>query len=174
MARILVDFTDVIDYKTDEENQVGLITLRRFDFFDILQKDKTIIKNRGQEFKQYDTIQEMLDSKETEDVFAYNEFYQIVFVVPIDSVRTFCDAANYVIGLEILYITKPLQYITKDDNATYDLEVRTENNGEIVFDGKNMSISAIANVMKVLDNKSGIGITGYNIYRIIRSMEVKE
>lgn len=174
MARILVDFTDVIDYKTDEENQVGLITLRRFDFFDILQKDKTIIKNRGQEFKQYDTIQEMLDSKETEDVFAYNEFYQIVFVVPIDSVRTFCDVANYVIGLEILYITKPLQYITKDDNATYDLEVRTENNGEIVFDGKNMSISAIANVMKVLDNKSSIGITGYNIYRIIRSMEVKE
>ena len=39
---------------------------------------------------------------------------------------------------------------------------------------KNMSISAIANVMKVLDNKSSIGITGYNIYRIIRSMEVKE
>ena len=174
MGRIIADFINIADFSLDETNQVGLITLRRLDFFDILQKAKTVIKNRGTEFKQYDTVQDMIDSKETENVFALNDFYQIVFAVPTEIVRTFCDAANYIIGLEILYPTKPLQYVTNDENATYDLEVRTENGGDIVFDGKNMSISAIANVMKVLDNKSSIGLTGYNIYRIIRSMEVKE
>lgn len=174
MGRILLDFTDIIDFSTDDENQVGLITLRRFEFFDIQQKDKTIVKSRGTKFAQYDTVQEMIDSKVTENVFAYNDLYQIVFAVPTDTVRTFCDAANYVIGLEAFYEMKQLQYITKEDNATYDLIVRTARNGEIVYDGKNMAISEIANVMKILDNKSSLGITGYNIYKIIRSMEVKE
>lgn len=174
MGRILADFTDIVNYSLDEANQVGLIVLRKFEFFDVTEKNNTVVKNRGEKFTQYDTVQDMIDSKITENVFSYNDLNQIVFAVPTDFVRTFCDAANYVIGLEIFYKTKHLQYITKDDNATYDLIVRTGKNGEIVYDGKNMSISEIANVMKVLDNKSSLGITGYNIYRIIRSMEVKE
>lgn len=42
MGRILLDFTDIIDFSTDDENQVGLITLRRFEFFDIQQKIKQL------------------------------------------------------------------------------------------------------------------------------------
>ena len=174
MGRILLDFTDIIDFKKDEENNVGLITLRRFEFFDIQQKADTIIKSRGTKFTYYETVQAMIEAQAIENAFSYNDLYQIVFAVPTDDVRTFCDAANYVIGLELFYETKDLQYVTKQDNATYDLIVRTARNGEIVYDGKNMSISEIANVMKVLDNKSSLGITGYNIYKIVRSMEVKE
>lgn len=174
MERRLLDFIDIVDFTTDEENQVGLITLRRFDFLDIQKIDKTIIKSRGEKFTKYDSIQEMIDSKETENVFAYNDLYQVVFAVSLDTVRTFCDASSYVIGLEAYYETKHLQYVTKESNATYDLIVRTSRNGELVYDGKNMAISEIANVMKILDNKSSLGITGYNIYKIVRSMEVKE
>ena len=48
MERLLVDFTDVIDFNLDDSQEYGLITLRAFPFFDITQKNKTIIKSRGE------------------------------------------------------------------------------------------------------------------------------
>ena len=173
MERLLVDFTDVIDFNLDDSQEYGLITLRAFPFFDITQKNKTIIKSRGERFTQFDTIQTMIESAQTENVFAYDSLGQIVFLVTKDQVRTLCDATAYIIGLEVFYETKDLQYITSEENATYNLIVRTSKTQDIVYAGKHMSFSDIANIMKVLDDKSDIRITGYNIYKITRSMDSK-
>lgn len=178
MKRKLIDYTDILKIEKDTENNIGLIILRDLCFLDNVKKQDTIIKCRGTEFTQYETLDEMKEAmagKESviTDCYAFNELNQIVFAVSIDKVETFCHAGAYVTGLELIYPLKELQYTTGQDNATYDLKVTLSSNGEILHLGNNMSFNEIGNVIKILDNKLNLNSFGYDIFEIRRSLDIK-
>lgn len=179
MRRRLIDYTDILKVEKDEENSIGLITLRDLCFLDSTRKKETIIKCRGEEFTQYSTLEELKEAMtDTESVitncYTFNEFNQIVFVVPIQQTETFCHAKAYVTGLELIYPLRDLQYTTGDDNATYDLKVTLSSSGEILHVGDNMSFNEIGNVIKILDKKLSLNSFGYDIFEIRRSLDIKK
>ena len=174
MRRVLIDYTDILEITTDDAQTVGLITLKDFGYFNVIEKEKTIIKSRGVEFTQYATVQEMLDSWETENVYAFNSLNQIVFAVKLENIATFCNAKAYVTGLELIYPMRDVVYTTGEDNATYDLKVTLSTTGEILHLGDNMSFSEVGNVIKILNNKLNINSFGFDIFEITRSMDVKK
>ena len=59
MKRKLIDYTDILKIEKDTENNIGLIILRDLCFLDNVKKQDTIIKCRGTEFTQYETLDEM-------------------------------------------------------------------------------------------------------------------
>lgn len=179
MKRKLIDYTDILEISKDEENSIGLITLKDLCFLDSTNKNKTIIKCRGTEFTQYESIDSMIAAKTAADstvtdCYAFNELNQIVFAVSLQTIDTFCSAGAYVTGLELTYPLKDLQYTTGDENATYDLKVTLSSNGEILHLGDNMSFNEIGNVIKILDNKLNLNSFGYDIFEITRSLDVKK
>lgn len=174
MRRLLIDYTDILEISTDNSHNVGLITLKDLCFFDVTEKTKTIIKNRGKEFKQYATVSEMLDGGETADVYAFNELNEIVFAVTEENIKTLCDAGAYVTGLELLYPMRELIYTTGNENATYDLKVTLSSNGELIHLGNNMSFNEIGNVIKILDNKINLNSFGFDVFEITRSLDIKK
>lgn len=176
MKRQLIDYTDILDIKTDIDNNIGLITLRDLYFLDTTNKKDTIIKARGVELTQYDSLQDIIGDStiELENIYFFNELNQIVFVVPVEKVQTFCDAKNYVTGLELIYPMKEVKYTTGEDNATYDLKVTLSSNGEIIHVGNNMSFSEVGNIIKILDNKINLNSFGYDTYEIKRSLDTKK
>ena len=174
MRRLLIDYTDILELDKDVSHGVGLIILKEMNYLDIAQKDKVIIKSRGTELKQHLTVKSMLDSGETKDTYAFNESNQVVFAVPLDTIKTFCSAGAYVTGLEMLYPMKEITYQTSEDNATYDLTAKLSSSGEILHMGDNMSFSEIGNVIKILDNKINLNTFGFDIFEIQRSLEIKK
>ncbi len=179
MKRKLIDYTDILEIKEDKDNNVGLIILKDLCFLDLTKKKDTVIKSRGTELTQYATLDEVIEAMADPesiitDVYTFNELNQIVFVVPIKKIKTFCDASAYVTGLELVYPMKEVQYTTGDGNATFDLKVTRSSNGAILHLGNNMSFSEIGNVIKVLDNKINLNLFGYDIYEIRRSLDSKK
>ncbi len=176
MKRKLIDYTDILDIKEDKDNNIGLITLRDLYFLDVANKGNTVIKNRGTELVQYKSLQDIINDStiELDNIYTFNELNQIVFVVPVEQIQTFCSARDYVTGLELVYPMKEVKYTTGDDNATYDLKVTLSSNGEILHVGDNMSFSEICNVIKILDNKINLNSFGYDIYEIKRSLDIKK
>lgn len=174
MRRLLIDYTDILETTVDKSHNVGLITLKDLSYFNVIEKEKTTIKSRGKKFIQHSTVEEMLDSGETEDTYAFNNLNQIVFAVTVDNIKTFCDAKAYVTGLELIYPMRDVVYTTADDNATFDLKVKLSSTGEILHFGDNMSFSDIGNVMKILNNKLNLNSFGFDIFEINRSLDIKK
>lgn len=174
MRRLLIDYTDIIDIKVDKTHNQGLITLRDFGYLDISKKKDVVIRNRGKEFEQCDSVQNMIDENKIENVYAFNESNQLVFAVKEDIVKTLCDAGAYITGLELLYPMKEVVYTTGEDNATYDLVVKLSSTGEVLHVADNMSFAEIGNVMKILDNKLSLNSFGFDIFEIQRSLDAKK